>query len=133
MSEQKENQQDMRKEARKEQFEKFRRQSEDARSQVMTYVDLAKGDVMRVQVLLEKGVTTEEIKSEKGDFKKVCYKVIDLKSGRELDLRLTARQSAKLDEEIEKLILRDFDPIIRLKKIDDKTLDIEGLLPNSDQ
>lgn len=113
----------------KEQFEKFRQESSKARHEAMTYVDLAKGEKMTVQILLEKGVRTEEIKSEKGDFKKVCYRVIDLDTGKELDLRLTPRQSSRLDEEIEKLILRDFDPVIRLKKIDDKTLDLEGVLP----
>ena len=99
--------------------------------EAMTYVDLAKGEKMTVQVLIEKGVKTEEIKSDKGDFKKVCYRVLNLEAGQELDLRLTPRQAAKLEDEIEKLILRDFDPVVRLKKIDDKTLDIEGLAPNA--
>jgi citrate synthase len=119
--------------SRKEQFEKFKGESTKARHEAMTYVDLAKGEKMTVQVLLERGAKIEEIKSEKGDFKKVCYRVLNLEAGQELDLRLTPRQSAKLEDEIEKLILRDFDPVVRLKKIDDKTLDIEGLAPNANK
>lgn len=116
--------------SKKEAFRKWKEESTKSRHEAMTYIDLAKGESMKVQVLIEQGVSIEEIKSEKGDFKKVTYKVLDLKSGHTLDLRLTPRQSAKLEDEVEKLVIQDYDPVIRLKKVDDKTLDIEAVYPN---
>lgn len=119
------------KDNKKTQYERWKENSSKSRHEAMTYVDLAKGESMKVQVLFDEDPKTEEIKSDKGDFKKVVYKVIDLKTGHKLDCRLTPRQAGKLEEEIEKLALRNFDPIVRLKKVDDKTLDIEGLPPNA--
>ena len=111
----------------KEKFRQFKQQAIVARSEAVTYVDLQKGDKVVVEVLLDKGASVEEIEGQKGAFKKVKYVVIDLGTGRTKDLYLTNKQSSKADEELEKLINNDLKPILRLKKVDEKTLDIEGV------
>lgn len=116
--------------SKREQLEKFKEANKKARAEAMTYVDLSKGENIIVQVMIEKGITTVEFDGEKGKFKKINYKVLHLESGRELDLRLTSKQAMTLEDAIEKLMLREFDPIVKLTKVDDKgNLLIEGLLP----
>jgi hypothetical protein len=132
MSENQNSQQDFKDETSRKntmsKFDEFKKQSKKARFQAATYLDLQEGDSAIIEVLIDKGATTEEFEGTKGKYSKVKYTVLDMDTGKALDWYLTAKQSSKADEEIEKLILRNLKPLLRIKKIDQKTLDIEGIL-----